>query len=92
MILVVDKLNIFKKIDGLGRVVIPKSIRDRFGIKDGDELEIAIIDGWIGLRKIAIGEENDRKKIAREVLEEMGLEVPKELFGEEKGNKIRAVK
>lgn len=86
--LVVDKLNISKKIDGLGRVVIPKSVRDRFGIKDGDELEIAIVDGWIGLRKVAIGEEDDRKKIAREVLEEMGLEVPRELLG----NKIRVAK
>jgi hypothetical protein len=32
------------------------------------------------LRKIAIGGENDKKKIAREVLEEMGLEVPRELM------------
>lgn len=82
MILVIDKLNISKKIDGLGRVVIPKSVRDKLRIFEGDELEIAIIDSsWIGLRKIAIGGENDKKKIAREVLEEMGLEVPRELMG-----------
>lgn len=62
MILVIDKLNISKKIDGLGRVVIPKSVRDKLRIFEGDELEIAIIDSsWIGLRKIAIGEGEDKK-------------------------------
>lgn len=62
VILVIDKLNISKKIDGLGRVVIPKSVRDKLRIFEGDELEIAIIDSsWIGLRKIAIGEGEDKK-------------------------------
>lgn len=70
MILVIDKLNISKKIDGLGRVVIPKSVRDKLRIFEGDELEIAIIDSsWIGLRKIAIGEGEDKKQVMREILE-----------------------
>ena len=70
-----DRLNIFKKIDSLGRVVIPKSLRDRLGIKDGDELEIVMIDGWIGLKK-KLPADNDRIKIAIEVLEEYGLPIP----------------
>jgi AbrB family looped-hinge helix DNA binding protein len=65
----VDRLNITKKIDGLGRVVIPKSVRDKLRIFEGDELEIAIIDGWIGLRKLPIGEGEDKKQIMREILE-----------------------
>lgn len=70
VILVIDKLNISKKIDGLGRVVIPKSVRDKLRIFEGDELEIAIIDSsWIGLRKIAIGEGEDKKQVMREILE-----------------------
>lgn len=79
----VEQLNITKKIDSLGRVVIPKSIRDRLRIYDGDELEIAMIDGWIGLRKVRPEEEEDeemkRLRIAREVLEEKGIMVPLEL-------------
>lgn len=65
----VDRLNITKKIDGLGRVVIPKSVRDKLRIFEGDELEIAIIDGWIGLRKLPIGEGEDKKQVMREILE-----------------------
>lgn len=74
-----DRLNIYKKIDSLGRVVIPKSIRDKMGIKDGDELEIAMIDGWIGLKK-RIEVSDDRVQIAIEVLEEHGLPIPGSLL------------
>jgi hypothetical protein len=38
-------------------------------IFEGDELEIAIIDGWIGLRKLPIGEGEDKKQVMREILE-----------------------
>lgn len=74
-----DRLNIYKKIDSLGRVVIPKSIRDKMGIKDGDELEIVMIDGWIGLKK-RVDTDDDRIKTAIEVLEEHGLPVPGSLI------------
>lgn len=30
-----------KKIDNLGRIVIPKSLRIKYNIKNGDDLEIA---------------------------------------------------
>lgn len=42
---------IVRKIDDLGRVVIPKEIRKYIGIKDGDSLEIFINKGEIILRK-----------------------------------------
>lgn len=49
------------------------------GIKDGDELEIAMIDGWIGLKK-RIEVSDDRVQIAIEVLEEHGLPIPGSLL------------
>lgn len=42
---------ILRRIDDLGRVVIPKEIRRTFGIKEGDALEISTIEGGIVLSK-----------------------------------------
>lgn len=36
-------------IDQTGRVVIPKAIRDRVGLRGGEELTIQERDGWIAL-------------------------------------------
>ena len=36
-----------RKIDELGRIVIPKEIRKQLGIKTGDELEIKVVNGQI---------------------------------------------
>ena len=40
-----------KKIDELGRIVIPKDIRKRLSIKKDDSLEISIDDNYIKLVK-----------------------------------------
>ena len=46
---------IIRKIDDLGRIVIPKEIRKSLHIREGDPLEIYIEkDGEIVLRKYAI--------------------------------------
>lgn len=37
----------FTTIDGGGRIVIPKRLRDRFGLRPGQELEIGESDGVI---------------------------------------------
>lgn len=42
---------IVRRIDELGRVVIPKEIRKSFGINEGDPLEIFVDDNMIILRK-----------------------------------------
>ena len=42
---------IVRRIDDLGRVVIPKEIRRSMGIREGDPLEIFTENGTIGLRK-----------------------------------------
>lgn len=43
---------IVRKIDDLGRVVVPAETRRLFNIHDGDELAITIENGGIVLRKL----------------------------------------
>lgn len=40
-----------KKIDNLGRIVIPKSLRIKYNIKNGDDLEIADNKNGILIKK-----------------------------------------
>lgn len=42
---------IVRRIDDLGRIVIPKEIRRNFGIREGEPLEIFVENGCICLRK-----------------------------------------
>ena len=42
---------IVRKIDELGRVVIPMDLRKRFDLKEGDAVEIYIQDNMIVLKK-----------------------------------------
>lgn len=42
---------IIRRIDDLGRVVIPKEIRRNLGIREGDPLEFFVENGCICLRK-----------------------------------------
>ena len=42
---------IVRRVDDLGRVVIPKEIRRTLGIREGDALEIYTIDGGVLFRK-----------------------------------------
>lgn len=38
------------EVDDRGRVTIPKEIRDRLGIRPGDEVTVEVVDGEIQLR------------------------------------------
>lgn len=67
-----------RKIDNLGRVTIPKPIRDRLGWEQNDEVEFYTMDGTSVV--LSKGKMRDsRYDIAAEVLGELGLEIPKEL-------------
>ena len=42
---------IIRRVDDLGRVVIPKEIRRYLGIYEGEPLEIYIVDDGVAFRK-----------------------------------------
>lgn len=46
---------IVRKLDPLGRIVIPKEIRKVLGIGEGDSLEISKVDNEIVVRKYSKG-------------------------------------
>lgn len=59
---------IVRRIDELGRIVIPKEIRKKFGINEGDPLEIFVNKDEIILRKydVSIGLKNAVKRLENE--------------------------
>ena len=48
---------VVRRIDDLGRVVIPKSVRKELGIVEGDPLVIKVKDGEICLKLYIVKEE-----------------------------------
>jgi transcriptional pleiotropic regulator of transition state genes len=46
---------IVRKLDPLGRIVIPKEIRKVLGINDGDSMEIVKVDNEVVVRKYIKG-------------------------------------
>ena len=45
------EIKIIRKIDDMGRIVIPKDVRRTLGISAGDEIEISVTDGEVILKK-----------------------------------------
>lgn len=76
------KENTTRKLDSLGRVSVPKSMRDRLSLRDGDEVEFYMLrDG--DNNYVAFGKSGmiDLKYLrAAEVLDELGIEVPEVLM------------
>ena len=73
--------NTKRKVDSLGRIVIPKSMRDRFGINTNDELEFLSLD-LDGMHYVCVtnGKTVDPKyRAAALVLEELGEGIPQAL-------------
>lgn len=70
---------IIRKIDTLGRIVIPKSMRLQLGLLEGDEVELAVNGDKIEMRAVVNRSDNERYEIAREVLRELGVEIPEVL-------------
>lgn len=63
---------IVRRIDDLGRVVIPKDIRRTLAIREGDALEIYTTDGGVLFRKYRQPAEN-KAAIAQKWLEDNAL-------------------
>ena len=66
-----------RKIDGLGRITIPKNMRDRLGVVENDEFEIGttVVNGEtiIYLRKENLGQSRKEQLLAE--LKAMGVEL-----------------
>lgn len=73
--------NTSRKVDSLGRVSIPKSLRDRFEIAPNDEVEFSVC--YAGdITYICLNKKNDVNKaeiIAAE-LDALGIEIPDKLL------------
>lgn len=54
---------IIRRIDDLGRIVIPRDIRNKYGIKAGDPLEICLEDKSVLLKPN--NEDNPKEVIAK---------------------------
>lgn len=61
--------DIVRRLDDLGRVVIPKEIRNTMRIKEGDSLKIFIEKNTICLEKYCQSEEEKNEKIRKYVAE-----------------------
>lgn len=76
------KENVSRKIDSLGRVSVPKSLRDRLEIKEGDMIEFFLLEDedtyYVSFRKY-IDETNDKYARIARLMEEVGLEIPEEI-------------
>jgi AbrB family looped-hinge helix DNA binding protein len=73
--------NTTRKIDGLGRVSIPKSMRDRLNLREGDEVSFFLLrDGNDSYVAIGTPSVDSKYMMAAEVLDELGLEIPDALM------------
>lgn len=64
---------IVRRIDDLGRVVIPKEIRRTLKIKEGDPLELYVNDGMVCFKKYAPDNLTDLAEEVRSTLAKVGI-------------------
>lgn len=75
--------NTSRKVDNLGRVSIPKSLRDRLMISTEDTVHFYLLEDDDGRQYACLtnkADVNPKFQIAAEVLAECGLEVPDEIL------------
>ena len=74
--------SVSRKIDNLGRIVIPKHLRNKVGIADGDELEIFTeeVNGRMFICFSKVVTKDERYDQARKLLAELGIACPEELL------------
>ena len=78
------KENTTRKVDSLGRVSIPKGIRNRNNVNVNDELEFYTLRDhgkeYICCAKVQNDDEINKYELVVNYMQELGLEVPAELL------------
>lgn len=77
-----NKENATRKIDSLGRVSIPKGMRDRLELKEGDEVEFYTLRADNGEMFVCMTNHKggeSKYAIAAKVLQELGEDIPEAL-------------
>ncbi len=69
---------VVRRIDELGRIVIPKEIRRNLRIKDGEALEIFVDSDLIGLKKFS--PMNDLESIAKALVESVYMSSKRDMI------------
>lgn len=75
--------NTSRKVDSLGRVSIPKSLRDRLVINPEDMVNFYLLEDDDGRQYVCFTnkvEVSPKYQLAANVLTELGLEVPDEIL------------
>lgn len=78
---------IYKLVDGKGRILIPKNLRDAAGMGYGDIVRLGLSDGRVTVRKVDVVEAGDQSPEAveayvRAALKSMPDSTRLELLGE----------
>ena len=59
--IIIKEIGSIRKLDELGRVVIPKSVREMLNMEQGDNIEFFVDDNTIVLKKSTIFENNEEE-------------------------------
>lgn len=76
------KENATRKVDSLGRVSIPKGMRDRLNIQTNDEVEFYLLNADNGEQFVCLTNHKagmNKYENAAKVLAELGIDIPEEL-------------
>lgn len=76
------KENAFRKVDTLGRVSIPKGMRDRLEINEGEEVEFYLLNADNGEQFVCLTNHKigtNKYETAAKVLAELGIDIPEAL-------------
>ena len=78
----ITKENAVRKIDASGRIIIPKGVRDRLELQEGDEMDFYFIESpeFTGIGLASSKAVESKYIIAASVLEELGTEIPEPLL------------
>lgn len=59
--IIIKEIGSIRKLDELGRIVIPKSVRDMLNMEQGDNIEFYVDDNKILLKKSSVIENNEEE-------------------------------